>query len=245
MITRTVRIDPAFSAALRTELVAQVSGTSARRRRRAWGVAGAVLGVGLAGGGIAIAADVLPLPGADAVTPRAASVTETHTGTATVDLGVPPDGVTHVDVELWCLTAGTFRFPDGASMTCSDADADATSGWAGHTLRVTPGNTSVTITADDAARWRLQATYVSRETTPWAVNENGDTYGVVNEQGEPDLLAVVATNGRTGYAYADELRGPQASSPDEAATWAPAPRTVDVYESDGETVIGEFVVGGS
>lgn len=241
---RTVGPDPAFAAALRRELVAAVAAAPARRRRRVWTIAGALAGIGLAGGGIAVAADLLPLPGGDVVTALAMPVTQTHTGTATVALGPAPDGATHVDVELWCLTPGTFVLPDGAAMTCSDADAGAATGRAGHTLPIGVGDPSVTIAADDGARWRLQATFVSRGATAWGVNAKGETYGVPNADGEPDLLAAIATNGRSGYVYAADLAGPMPSSPAEAATWDPAPRSVPVYESDGETAIGEFVIGG-
>ena len=67
----------------------------------------------------------------------------------------------------------------------------------------------------------------------------------MNADGEPDLIAVEASNGRTGYVYAEELSGPLPSSPEEAATWTPPPaRSIPVYEADGTTIIGEFTVGG-
>jgi hypothetical protein len=243
----TVRVDGPFSEALRAELVSYVRQSGARRRRRALLVAGAFAGIGLAGGGIAVAADVWILPGADVVTPEAAPVIETHTGTATVDLGAPPAGATHIELQLWCLTPGTFTFPDGATTICSAGDVGTAGAWSGYSIPVQAGVDSVTITAVDDARWRLEATYAERTTTPLGVNANGDTYGVDSPNGHPDLIAVTATNGRDGYAYATDLDGPMPANPEEAATWNEThgdPRPVPVYESDGETVIGEFVVGG-
>lgn len=58
-----------------------------------------------------------------------------------------------------------------------------------------------------------------------------------------------ATNGLEGYVYRDELdeaTGINMSSPEEALKWQrqTAGTTVDlpVYESDGSTLIGEFVI---
>ena len=87
-------------------------------------------------------------------------------------------------------------------------------------------------------------------TTAWGVNVKGETYGVVNEHGEPDLIAAVATNGRQGYVYVRDMTAadPAPASPEEAAAKARENAgksfTVLAYQSDGETVIGEFVFGG-
>lgn len=65
----------------------------------------------------------------------------------------------------------------------------------------------------------------------WATNANGDTYGtIIKDSGAtPDLLSAYATNGRLG-------------SVDEKNFDHDGARSVPVYESDGETVIGEFVI---
>ncbi|MDE8701946.1 hypothetical protein PZH32_03110 [Adlercreutzia equolifaciens] len=64
---------------------------------------------------------------------------------------------------------------------------------------------------------------VSEETTEYQMNENGLTYGTCVEAGLsaelPDLVLVVATNGKEGYVYRDELEkaeGASASTPEEA-----------------------------
>jgi hypothetical protein len=82
-------------------------------------------------------------------------------------------------------------------------------------------------------------------------NASGQTYGSAAEattpQNEPDLILVVATNGKTGYAKRTDLDPKSAANPAQAvaaqkanaassAVRAPVP----VYESDGKTVIGEF-----
>ena len=121
----TVKMDDRFAAGLRAALVEHVQASPTRRRRR-WRVtltAGVVVLV--TGGGVAAAAatGVLPLPGSDVSHPLAAPVTATGTGTQTVHLGAPSAGAASIDIKLTCLTAGTFRTADGASMRCDAADA--------------------------------------------------------------------------------------------------------------------------
>jgi len=85
----------------------------------------------------------------------------------------------------------------------------------------------------------------------WPTNERGQTYGTPQETAagyhEPDLMRVLATNGKTGYALSTDLAGPEPSTPEEALVWqaerGSEPRTIPVYESDGLTQIGVFDVG--
>jgi hypothetical protein len=111
----------------------------------------------------------------------------------------------------------------------------------------------VQITTGPDASWKLTATYVDATKTPWAHNSRGLTYGVVNGDGSPDLIAVVTDDGQAGYVYADQLAeadGDAAArrfrSPAEALTWqekvAGTVVRVPVYESDGKTRVGEFTV---
>jgi hypothetical protein len=81
---------------------------------------------------------------------------------------------------------------------------------------------------------------------PWKVNAHGQTYGIETETGTPDLVAVIATDGRHGYAYATQLEGPRPTSPADALRQEredPNGYDVPVYESDGTTRIGHFHVG--
>jgi len=245
----TIEIDPVFSVALRAALVEHVVQAAVRERRHRVRVGlGAFLGLGLAAGGVAAAGNLLPLPGADVASVLAAPLTVTRTGPATVELGVAPEGATHIALDLTCLTAGSFTFDDGARVDCSGSDAGERV--SSYTTPLAPGQHATSIRAGEGDEWRLTATYVHLQSTAWAVNAKGDTYGVENGHGTPDLVAVEATNGSTGYAYATDLagaEGPTFTSPADALAWQAAHQgtsaSIPVYEADGVTVVGEFVIG--
>ncbi len=239
----------AYTAALRSALVEHVNEsahtraqTPARRRALRWFAGGAGFTVAL-GGATAAAAGLGLLPGSDRVDELADAVVVRATGSRVVDLGAPPAGATHLEVEVTCLTPGHLVFANGASATCDDGDVT------GYTLPV-DGSGVTTIDASSTLRWEGVFTYSHREATALGVNANGDTYGVLgSDAGEPDLVAVEATNGRSGYVYASELAGYTPTSPDDAAAWmaehGDEVRIIPVYESDGETVVGEFHQGGA
>lgn len=81
-------------------------------------------------------------------------------------------------------------------------------------------------------------------------NANGQTYGSssgVTYGSQPDLILAVATNGRTGYISRDAMEavdGSSVSSLSQAAAYMSqdASHTIPVYEKDGTTVIGTFVI---
>lgn len=169
---------------------------------------GAVLGLGVGltvGGGVALAAGVFshPLPGSPRQTPLAHTITATHTGTATVELGQPPHRANSVSITLTGLSVGTYRFPNGSSMGCDKSDL-ASRPYGCRSTAVEPlaaGQDSITITAAPGVTWRLQATYVKEMVAPWKTNALGETYGVPNGKGFPDLVAVSFDQGRkSGYA---------------------------------------------
>lgn len=243
-----LRVDDRFSNALRAELVSRVQKASPARPRksaRLWLGAGALAGAGLLGGIGAAVAGLFTPPGAETVTALASPVTEIYTGTATVELGEPPEGATGIQLDLTCLTTGRFEFEDGASSICTAAD-----NWTGYTVSLAPGQDSVTIRTDPESRWQLTAKYVKQERTELGVNAKGESYGVESpENGGPDLIAVLATNGGSGYVYARDLYGgPMPASPEDAVenfnTPRP-PREIPVYLSDGETKVGIFEAAGS
>ncbi|WP_125609975.1 peptidase M56 family protein [Specibacter cremeus] len=168
-------------------------------------------------------------------------------------VGAVPAGATNVVLELTCLTPGRFDFEDGASVSCTAADVG--SAGAGYSVGLVPGQHMVTIHTEPGTRWRLAATYVNQATTAWGVNVNGESYGVQNEHGVPDLVAVVASNGRNGYVRRSEMEDADGTtaakgfkSPDDAIAWQDARRgrsfPIPVYAADGKTVIGEFIIGG-
>jgi hypothetical protein len=238
----TVQMNDGYASALRSELIEHVEAATGRSRRIGLRVgAGAGAGVLLVGGGVAAAAGWLSLPGADVVTTDGPTVTATHTGSATVELGAVPKGATDVLLKLTCLTAGTFTFDDGASLSCSPADAGSASGVATYRLALHPGQHRTSIVTTDGGRWTLSVIYAHVGVTDWGVNADGLTYGVANDRGTPDLVAVIATNGQNGYAYNRDLNPPGPTTLQTGGS--EASRTVVVYTSDGHTQIGVFFLG--
>lgn len=90
--------------------------------------------------------------------------------------------------------------------------------------------------------------------TVWPKNDKGVTYGsgadAVSPEDEPDLIRVIATNGKEGYAYRTDLEEPAPSSPaaaiaqQEARNGKPVTKVIPVYEKDGVTKIGAFSIEG-
>jgi hypothetical protein len=242
------QMDNTFSQGLRAALVEQVNASSsARARRHHWLIgAGAFAGVGLIGGVGAATAGFFTEPGADIVTTIDAPVTGTYIGTQIIELGAPPEGATHIRVQLTCVNgSGTLYWEDGANMTCDGEKGPSTSYMA---IPLAPGQRSTEVQASDPrVSYDVEATYINQTPTAWAVNENGDTYGAINERGEPDLVSAIASNGKLGYVYSKDLQGPEINNPEEALEYMESVEgttlMVPVYESDGETVIGEFEAG--
>jgi hypothetical protein len=250
----TVEMDPVFTSALREVLVATVKDTPRVRRRWRWRLrAGVFVGLTLVGGGVALAAGVFSPPGAPINTPLGTVVSAVRTGTATIDLGAPPAGATDLSLALTCLTVGTFDFPDGSSMSCdaSDMSQPPVRRQSIGIVPLSPGVDTVTISTSANASWSLQVTYVNQVTTSWGVNASGETYGVQNQNGTPDLIAVVIDQGKTqGYVESSELNcasGGDVESLAQASKWDKDSQnrnvSIPVYESDGTTVIGIFIVG--
>lgn len=193
-------------------------------------------------------------PGEDRIIKLSTPITITATGTTIITLGPRPADATAISTDLQCLSAGTFRWPDGASMTCSAVDlreADPRQRTSpGYIIDLKPRQDELVISAGANASWEIVTTYVKKEFIPAPVNANGNTYGSENEHGTPDLIAVAATNGQSGYAYARdfaEVEGPKPTSPADALAQQEANEgrtlSVPVYESDGTTQIGVFELG--
>ena len=247
-------VDDRFSNALRAELVAQVhqkSPVRARQHTRLWLGGGAVTSACLLGGIGAAASGLFQIPGGQEVTPLASPVTETYTGTAAVELGGPPAGATDIELALTALTPGSFQFPDGASCSYTEIEAtDTRLNSCRYTISLEPGQDSVMIKTEPGSQWQLTAKYVKQERTELGVNAKGETYGMESpENGVPDLIAVMATNGATGYVYAKDLYGgPMPTSPEDAGknfSTARPPREIPVFLSDGDTKVGVFMAAGS
>jgi hypothetical protein len=241
-----VQMDEAFASALRELLVEQVEASSSHTRRRPrvsrrWAARASTVAVLIvACGGIAYATGVWTVPGSSVVIPLAASVTVTGTGTETVQLGAQPAGTKALEMNFTCLTAGQFTFADGAGVECDSGSGQPTT----YAMPIATGEDATTITATPGARWRLIGTYSAVAVSAWGVNASGQTYGAGNQNGIPDLVAVQATNGRSGYVYAYQLYPPGPKTIKQALAENNAPPTkMTVYESDGKTAIGEFITG--
>ncbi|MHB8295889.1 MAG: peptidase M56 family protein [Acidimicrobiales bacterium] len=246
-------IDAAFAGALRQELISKVERHARLRRRLSWRLSASIATAAvLAGGGVAYAAGLLTLPGAASNTPLGTITTVTRTGTATINLGPVPAGARDVSLSLTCLSAATFDFP-GGNLSCSAADLRHPAKYrrASIVVPLHPRQHTITVDTTANARWTLQAMYVHQVTTAWGTNAHGQTYGVANKNGTPDLVAVAIDHGKTqGYVKASEMNcasGRDVASPAQALAWdkASAKRNISipVYKSNGTTVIGTFVVG--
>ncbi len=85
------------------------------------------------------------------------------------------------------------------------------------------------------------------------INENGESYGTAQDAPdgkEPDLVAVLGDNGNVGYARSSDIDGEMPSCPEEAVRMQEErekagnpPRVINVYKSDGVTVIDTFTIG--
>lgn len=245
----TTGMDPVFASALRDALIAHVEDTSRRRHRWRWRLGlGVLAGAGVLAGGVAVAATLLSAPPGGTVNIRLSHlVTVTRTGTATVALGPSPRGATGIWLTLTCLNAGTFALGSGgAGGTCSAGSKTS------YVVPLATGETSITIAMTATASWRLEARYVKRVATPWGVNARGQTYGVRNKNGTPDLQAVeMEGNKGIGYVKSSDLACASGTDyvhdPTEAIAWMNAAQgrevAIPAYTSNGTTVIGSFVVG--
>jgi len=242
-------IDRDFATSIRAELGAIGTKKSRlqrrQRRTRIALVGGVAVGVALATTGAAIVVNTFP--GTTTVTPAGNPVDSTHSGTATVELGAAPAGVNSIILDITCvsdggkisvpLTPGTVQDATG---TIVDSMPETTE-WDCATRSTTvhikdaylaPDATSITITADPGTKWRGIARYGSASTSPWGINAKGQTYGAPNKKyGIPDLQGALATNGKLGFIDTKEFNAFHGTG------------FINVYESDGTTVIGEFAIG--
>jgi hypothetical protein len=209
-----------------------------RNQRRTRTLAVGLGALALVGATTGAAIVINSLPGTTSVEALGNTVTVTHTGSASIDLGTAPADATVVIVDLACVSdSGQVGLqtvpaehgggPAGISMRCGIANGTRIDDG----LLPAAGSTSIDIVADEGTTWTATAQYGSSETTAWGTNANGQTYGVPNVHGSPDLTPALATNGNQGYLFATDLLSADADS------------SINVYESDGETVVGEFRIG--
>ncbi|WP_053387838.1 hypothetical protein [Leucobacter japonicus] len=251
-----------YADALRDALIHEVVRTSQpqrrRRRRRLFIGSGIGLAAVLAGGGVAIASGVWTVPGGVALSPVSEIGSTAQTGSGSIPLGDPPAEANAVEVSFTCLTAGEFAFPavppdpshpanpnEFTGVGCSEPTSNGpVHGYV--PLAALDGNV-FTVTTSPEARWTATANYATAEITAWGTNNQGEDYGVSNELGVPDLVRAGATNGKIGYVRNSDLIGTMPGSPEEVEAWQEGQtdsRTIPVYDEDGITVIGEFVIVG-
>ncbi len=84
----------------------------------------------------------------------------------------------------------------------------------------------------------------------YSVNENGQTYGEgpfpAGKDQEPDLIKAIGENGVAGYIKNSDVTA-SVSSPEEAIAHQKeieeiGYKSIPLYESDGTTVIGEYIL---
>lgn len=81
-------------------------------------------------------------------------------------------------------------------------------------------------------------------------NESGETYGSgmghTPYERRPDLIESIGVDGTVGYVRQSEIDGEPPKSPEEALARQAeqtTPRYVNLYKSDGKTIIGKFKIG--
>jgi len=245
----TTDLDSDFAAAVRAELAAiGTKGSRLQRHQRRTRLAGAgVLAIAVVGATTGAAIVVSNIPGTTTVAPTGNVVTVVRTGPAAIDLGPTTDGANTVILDVTCVSStGKITVPltpgvvQDASGKASPGGVEAVEWDCTKTSRtvhindgyLAPGSNSITITASPGTEWKAAARYGSATTSDWGVNANGQSYGTPNKKnGEPDLEAARATNGNIGYISVKEMRTLIGDG------------YINVYESDGTTVIGKFPIG--
>ncbi|CAL8974572.1 hypothetical protein CELL_01822 [Cellulomonas sp. T2.31MG-18] len=191
------------------------------------------------------------IPGAPIISLIGDPVSRTVSSRTTIALLPRPSAATHARVVVTPTAPGTLSFGTSAAgdnpVASFDA-ADVSRGSQGASRYDFPLDGTVDtllLMPSGGFTGIVTVQLVTHVPTRLGVNARGQTFGVSGSapQGDPDLVAVEATNGRSGYAYASELEDPQPSSPADAGASSGRGRTIPVYESDGTTVIGEFAVG--
>ncbi|MCS5735551.1 hypothetical protein [Herbiconiux daphne] len=173
----------------------------------------------------------------------------TFTGTGTLDLGPVPAGANGIAVTVTCLTAGSFTFGEFGTKVCAEGDVSTTS-WGTVPLGLDQQRT-VTIETTADASWSISAGYTKTIETEWGVNEAGQTFGAPKGDQNPDLTPAYALNCKRGYLSAAEVDAlfDENMTMEEVKEYINGvnryDRYLNVYDSDGVTVIGQALVPGT
>jgi hypothetical protein len=236
----TTEMDPQLARALRAELAAIGTKHSRlqrhQRRSRALAVG---LGVFTIAGAITGAAIVVnSVPGSTTVAPLGGITSDSHTGTGTLDLGPVPASAGAVIIDLTCLNQQETLIVPTKPQAPGSPESFVTIYCSGRidpvhikdALLPKPGSTTITITADPQTRSKATAEYASSFTSAWAVNARGQTYGLCNHNGCPDLMAARIIDGQEAYISTKESTALIGSG-------------YLNYKSDGTTFVGQFPIG--
>lgn len=152
-------------------------------------------------------------------------------------------------INFTCLTPGNYEIVDNFSVECPVGRPNSVT----FTTVDIPADGTLAVTAPPEAEWEVAVAFVNTTTTPWATNASGQTYGITNEHGSPDLIAVEADDGTSGYVAASDLadaNGESAAesftSPEDALRWQQSVQgtsvSIPVFLYDGLTRIGTFTI---
>ncbi len=199
-------------------------------------------------------------PGSPVIALLGEPVTRYVDASMEVSLAERPSDATHARVTVIAASPGSLHWgtdPSGNNASARWTEQDLDTPGSAWTSYDSPLDATVDILylEPDGFTGTVTVQYVTHVPTLFGANERGQTYGASGTgTGEPDLVAVVATNGREGYvdrAELDEATGETAAagftSPEDALRWqeerAGKIFMIPVYASDGVTKIGVFEVG--
>jgi hypothetical protein len=237
-------IDPVFAAALRRELVALPALKPHRTHRRAALIAtGAIAAMSMGG----VAALAVLRPASDVATaPLAEPVILNGVGPAKVRLPDVPVGAIYARLELTCFDGSRCNTPGGGVEGRDNGIPKVQRDALPLTNRPDPTNAQklapldpadgVAIDVATGTHWRLYAVYTDGLEPVSAPVGDGRTLGIPSNGVLPDLVPVVATNGRAGWV-SYHLLTDQARP--ELTITGTSQTPLDVYDSDGSTVIGQ------
>lgn len=245
-----VELDPTFSNAFRSAFIEEVSRRKRTRLHRIWlGAACAGILTATGAGGIATATLNAP-PGAAVYEQVGDRVSEKFTGDGTVQLGAPPAGANSISFTVTCLSDGGLQLDGYGGIPCESGSQTRTGA-----VPLTLSQQSVlSIVAEPGTEWSIDAAYSKKVVTDFGINASGQTFGTVGGSTtgeEPDLIAATAMNCKRGYiSRKDEAE----AIPMSYSSWEEVDeymagevfedKYIPVYESDGKTIIGEFLIAG-
>lgn len=215
--------------------------------------------------GSPVAAPAGVIPGSPVIATLGDPLTVAFDRDTTVSLVDRPEEATHARVsispsrtpgEAGSVTYGTNADGNNPSEAWGPGDVVSGPGTGGGWYDFPLDSTVTTLYISSTVPGTATIQYVTQTPTEFRVNDSGQPYGITgDERGEPDLIAVIATNGQEGYVKRTELEEADGTaamreldSPEDALAWQEAHAGevsfIPVYESDGTTKIGDFQVGG-